>query len=227
MKILVVEDEKDLNSVISRHLKKNNFSVDSVFNGEDALDYLSYENYDLVILDIMMPKISGYQVIKELRTKKNDTPVLMLTAKDSIDDKVKGLDSGADDYLVKPFDFNELLARIRAIVRRKYGNISNQIVIEDLILDLAKKTVTRNNINIDLTAKEYEILEYLMQNKGHILSREQIREHVWDFDYDGESNIIDVLIKNIRKKIDIDSSKQLISTKRGLGYVIKESDWTI
>lgn len=227
MKILVVEDEKDLNSVISRHLKKNNFSVDSVFNGEDALDYLSYENYDLVILDIMMPKISGYQVIKELRTKKNDTPVLMLTAKDSIDDKVKGLDSGADDYLVKPFDFNELLARIRAIVRRKYGNISNQIVIEDLILDLAKKTVTRNNINIDLTAKEYEVLEYLMQNKGHILSREQIREHVWDFDYDGESNIIDVLIKNIRKKIDIDSSKQLISTKRGLGYVIKESDWTI
>lgn len=227
MKILVVEDEKDLNSVISRHLKKNNFSVDSVFNGEDALDYLSYENYDLVILDIMMPKISGYQVIKELRTKKNDTPVLMLTAKDNIEDKVKGLDLGADDYLVKPFDFNELLARIRAIVRRKYGNISNQIVIEDLILDLAKKTVTRNNINIDLTAKEYEVLEYLMQNKGHILSREQIREHVWDFDYDGESNIIDVLIKNIRKKIDIDSSKQLISTKRGLGYVIKESDWTI
>lgn len=227
MKILVVEDEKDLNSVISRHLKKNNFSVDSVFNGKDALDYLSYENYDLVILDIMMPKISGYQVIKELRTKKNDTPVLMLTAKDSIDDKVKGLDSGADDYLVKPFDFNELLARIRAIIRRKYGNISNELVIEDLVLDLAKKTVTRNNINIDLTAKEYEVLEYLMQNKGHILSREQIREHVWDFDYDGESNIIDVLIKNIRKKIDIDSSKQLISTKRGLGYVIKESDWTI
>lgn len=224
MKILVVEDEKDLNSVISRHLKKNNFSVDSVFNGEDALDYLSYENYDLVILDIMMPKISGYQVIKELRTKKNDTPVLMLTAKDNIEDKVKGLDLGADDYLVKPFDFNELLARIRAIVRRKYGNISNELVIEDLVLDLAKKTVTRNNKNIDLTAKEYEVLEYLMQNKGHILSREQIREHVWNFDYEGESNIIDVLIKNIRKKIDVESSKQLITTKRGLGYVIKESD---
>lgn len=224
MKILVVEDEKDLNSVISRHLKKNNFSVDSVFNGEDALDYLSYENYDLVILDIMIPKISGYQVIKELRTKKNDTPVLMLTAKDNIEDKVKGLDLGADDYLVKPFDFNELLARIRAIVRRKYGNISNELVIEDLVLDLAKKTVTRNNKNIDLTAKEYEVLEYLMQNRGHILSREQIREHVWNFDYEGESNIIDVLIKNIRKKIDVESSKQLITTKRGLGYVIKESD---
>lgn len=224
MKILVVEDERDLNSVITRHLKKNNFGVDSVFDGEEALDFLEYENYDLVILDIMMPKLNGYEVVKKLREKKDETPILMLTAKDSIDDKVKGLDSGADDYLVKPFDFNELLARIRAIVRRKYGNTSNQLIIEDLVLDLAKKTVTRNDKNIDLTAKEYEVLEFLMQNKGHILSREQIREHVWDFDYDGESNIIDVLIKNIRKKIDIDSSKQLISTKRGLGYVIKESE---
>ncbi|WP_022819885.1 response regulator transcription factor [Fusobacterium russii] len=224
MKILVVEDERDLNSVITRHLKKNNFGVDSVFDGEEALNFLEYENYDLVILDIMMPKLNGYEVVKKLREKKDETPILMLTAKDSIDDKVKGLDSGADDYLVKPFDFNELLARIRAIVRRKYGNTSNQLIIEDLVLDLAKKTVTRNDKNIDLTAKEYEVLEFLMQNKGHILSREQIREHVWDFDYDGESNIIDVLIKNIRKKIDIDSSKQLISTKRGLGYVIKESE---
>ena len=225
MKILVVEDEKDLNSVISRHLKKNNFSVDSVFNGEEALDYLNYESYDLVILDIMMPKISGYEVIKTLRTKQNETPVLMLTAKDSIDDKVKGLDLGADDYLVKPFDFNELLARIRAIIRRKYGNVSNQIIIDDLILDISKKIVKRAGQEIELTGKEYEVLEYLMQNKGHILSREQIREHVWDFAYEGESNIIDVLIKNIRKKIDINNSKKtLIVTKRGLGYVIKEND---
>lgn len=224
MKILVVEDEKDLNSVITRHLKKNNFSVDSVFNGKEALDFLEYENYDLVILDVMMPKINGYEVVKKLRLKQNETPILMLTAKDSIDDKVKGLDLGADDYLVKPFDFNELLARIRAIIRRKYGNPSNQLIIDDLVLDLAKKTVKRNNQNIELTGKEYEVLEYLMQNKGHILSREQIRDHVWDFDYDGESNIIDVLIKNIRKKIDINDSKPLISTKRGLGYVIKEND---
>ena len=156
MKILVVEDEKDLNSVISRHLKKNNFSVDSVFNGEEALDYLNYESYDLVILDIMMPKISGYEVIKTLRTKQNETPVLMLTAKDSIDDKVKGLDLGADDYLVKPFDFNELLARIRAIIRRKYGNVSNQIIIDDLILDISKKIVKRAGQEIELTGKEYE-----------------------------------------------------------------------
>ncbi|MDD7411158.1 two-component system response regulator RppA [Fusobacterium gastrosuis] len=224
MKILVVEDEKDLNSVITRHLKKNNFSVDSVFDGEEALNFLEYENYDLVILDIMMPKLNGYEVVKKLRTKQNETPVLMLTAKDNIEDKVKGLDLGADDYLVKPFDFNELLARIRAIIRRKYGNSSNQLSIDDLVLNISKKTVTRDGISIELTGKEYEILEYLMQNKGHILSREQIREHVWDFDYDGESNVIDVLIKNIRRKIDKLDSKSLITTKRGLGYVIKENE---
>lgn len=224
MKILVVEDEKDLNSVITRHLKKNNFSVDSVFDGEEALNFSEYENYDLVILDIMMPKLNGYEVIKKLRTKQNETPVLMLTAKDNIEDKVKGLDLGADDYLVKPFDFNELLARIRAIIRRKYGNSSNQLSIDDLVLNISKKTVTRDGISIELTGKEYEILEYLMQNKGHILSREQIREHVWDFDYDGESNVIDVLIKNIRRKIDKLDSKSLITTKRGLGYVIKENE---
>ncbi len=224
MKILVVEDEKDLNSVITRHLKKNNFSVDSVFDGEEALNFLEYENYDLVILDIMMPKLNGYEVIKKLRTKQNETPVLMLTAKDNIEDKVKGLDLGADDYLVKPFDFNELLARIRAIIRRKYGNSSNQLSIDDLVLNISKKTVTRDGISIELTGKEYEILEYLMQNKAHILSREQIREHVWDFDYDGESNVIDVLIKNIRRKIDKLDSKSLITTKRGLGYVIKENE---
>ncbi|MDD7391620.1 MAG: two-component system response regulator RppA [Fusobacterium gastrosuis] len=224
MKILVVEDEKDLNSVITRHLKKNNFSVDSVFDGEEALNFLEYENYDLVILDIMMPKLNGYEVVKKLRTKQNETPVLMLTAKDNIEDKVKGLDLGADDYLVKPFDFNELLARIRAIIRRKYGNSSNQLSIDDLVLNISKKTVTRDGISIELTGKEYEILEYLMQNKGYILSREQIREHVWDFDYDGESNVIDVLIKNIRRKIDKLDSKSLITTKRGLGYVIKENE---
>lgn len=222
MKILVVEDERDLNVVITKHLKKNNFIVDSVFNGEEALDFLDSENYDLIILDIMMPKIDGYEFIKILRDKQNDTAVLMLTAKDNIEDKIKGLDLGADDYLIKPFDFNELLARIRAIIRRRYGNVSNQIIIDNLTIDISKKIVTRNKQIIDLTAKEYEILEYLAQNKGHILSREQIREHVWNFDYEGESNVIDVLIKNIRKKIDINNSKPLISTKRGLGYVIKE-----
>ena len=222
MKILLAEDEVDLNNVVTRYLKKNGYSVDSVLDGEEALDYLEYGEYDLVILDIMMPKVDGFEVIKKLRDKGNHTSVLMLTARDSADDKVKGLDLGADDYIVKPFDFNELMARIRAVVRRKYGNSSNRLVIEDLILDTSEKSVTRAGKQIELTGKEYEVLEYLMQSKNRILSRDQIKEHVWDFDYEGDSNIIDVLIKNIRKKIDIETGKQIIYTKRGLGYVIKE-----
>ena len=222
MKILLAEDEVDLNNVVTRYLKKNGYSVDSVLDGEEALDYLEYGEYDLVILDIMMPKVDGFEVIKKLRNKGNHTSVLMLTARDSAEDKVKGLDLGADDYIVKPFDFNELMARIRAVVRRKYGNSSNKLVIGDLILDTSEKSVTRAGKQIELTGKEYEVLEYLMQSKNRILSREQIKEHVWDFDYEGDSNIIDVLIKNIRKKIDIEDGKQIIYTKRGLGYVIKE-----
>ena len=222
MKILLAEDEVDLNNVVTRYLKKNGYSVDSVLDGEEALDYLEYGEYDLVILDIMMPKVDGFEVIKKLRDKGNHTSVLMLTARDSADDKVKGLDLGADDYIVKPFDFNELMARIRAVVRRKYGNSSNRLVIGDLILDTSEKSVTRAGKQIELTGKEYEVLEYLMQSKNRILSREQIKEHVWDYDYEGDSNIIDVLIKNIRKKIDITNGKQIIYTKRGLGYVIKE-----
>jgi len=205
MKILVVEDEKDLNNIITKHLKKNNFSVDSVFDGEEALEYLNYGDYDVIILDVMMPKMNGYEVVKNLRANKNETAVLMLTARDGIDEKIKGLDLGADDYLVKPFDFRELIARIRALVRRKYGNISNELQIDDLIVDISKKSVTRAGKNIELTGKEYEVLEYLIQNKGRV-------------------NIINVLIKNIRKKIDIGDSKPIIHTKRGLGYVLKEDE---
>ncbi len=222
MRVLVVEDERDLNNIITKYLKKNNFNVDNVFDGEEALDYLNSAEYDLVILDVMMPKINGYEVLKTMRKENNDTPVLMLTAKDGVDDKVKGLDLGADDYLIKPFDFDELSARIRAITRRKFGNTTNILQIDDLIIDINKKIVTRAGINIELTAKEYEVLEYLIQNKGHILSRDKIRDGVWNFDYEGESNIIDVIIKNIRKKIAIGDSKDLIFTKRGLGYVIRE-----
>ena len=222
MRVLVVEDERDLNNIITKYLKKNNFNVDNVFDGEEALDYLNSTEYDLVILDVMMPKINGYEVLKTMRKENNNTPVLMLTAKDGIDDKVKGLDLGADDYLIKPFDFDELSARIRAITRRKFGNTTNILQIDDLMIDINKKIVTRAGINIELTAKEYEVLEYLIQNKGHILSRDKIRDGVWNFDYEGESNIIDVIIKNIRKKIAIGDSKDLIFTKRGLGYVIRE-----
>ena len=222
MKILVVEDEKDLNRVITKHLKKNNYSVDSCFDGEEALDYISYGEYDLIITDIMMPKIDGYGFIKQLRNDKNFTPVIMLTAKDSLDDKILGLDSGADDYIVKPFEFDELLARIRVLMRRNYGFATNIIQVDDVILDISKKLVTRSGKSISLTGKEYEVLEYLFKNKMGIISREQILNHVWDYDYEGASNIIDVIIKNIRKKLDVGSKKPIIHTKRGLGYFVKE-----
>lgn len=223
MKILVVEDEKDLNKIITKYLKKSNYSVDSAYNGEEALDYINVGEYDVIILDIMMPKMNGYDFIKRIRRDKNNVAVLMLTAKDSLEDKVKGLDLGADDYLVKPFEFDELLARIRAMLRRNYReSATNILVIGDVELDTVKKSVTKNGNIIELTAKEYEVLEYLLRNKNHILSREQIREHVWDFDYEGESNIIDVLIKNIRQKIDDNKEESIIQTKRGAGYVIRE-----
>ena len=224
IKILVVEDEKDLNNIITKHLKKNNFSVDSVFDGEEAIDFLEYGSYDLVILDVMMPKMNGYEVVKHLRENKNETAVLMLTAKDGVEDKVKGLDLGADDYLIKPFDFTELLARIRAIVRRKYGNTSNEIKVADLVVDTTKKLVTRADKNIELTGKEYEVLEYLIQNKGHVLSRDQIRDGAWDYGYEGESNIIDVLLQNIRKKIELEGSHRVMRRTRGVGDVLKEDE---
>lgn len=223
MRILVVEDEPDLNNIITKYLKKNGYGVDSVFDGEEALDYLRSCTYDLVILDIMLPKLDGYQVAKKLRDEKNNTLILMLTAKDDIEDKIKGLDT-ADDYLVKPFDFKELLARVRALIRRRYGNISSEIIVGDVVLNTTEKSVRCNGQEINLTGKEYEILEYLMQNKGRVLSREKIRDHVWNFEYDGESNVIDVIIKNIRKKLNLEGTKSIIQTKRGLGYVVKDEE---
>ena len=221
MKILVVEDERDLNRIITKHLKKNNYSVDSCFDGQEALDFISYSEYDLIITDIMMPNVNGYEFIDKLRTNKNNTPVIMLTAKDTLEDKIVGLDSGADDYIVKPFEFEELLARIRVLMRRNYGLATNIIQIEEVTLDLAKKQVAKSGEIIDLTGKEYEVLEYLMKNKGSILSRDQILNHVWDYEYEGASNIVDVIIKNIRKKLDRGEGNTIIYTKRGLGYFVK------
>lgn len=221
MKILVVEDERDLNRIITKHLKKNNYSVDSCFDGQEALDFISYSEYDLIITDIMMPNVDGYEFIDKLRANKNNTPVIMLTAKDTLGDKIVGLDSGADDYIVKPFEFDELLARIRVLMRRNYGLATNIIQIEEVTLDLAKKQVTKSGEIIDLTGKEYEVLEYLMKNRGSILSRDQILNHVWDYEYEGASNIVDVIIKNIRKKLDRGEGNTIIYTKRGLGYFVK------
>lgn len=221
MRILVVEDERDLNRVITRHLKKNNYSVDSCFDGQEGLDFISYNEYDLIITDIMMPNVDGYEFIEKLRNNKNNTPVIMLTAKDTLEDKIEGLDSGADDYIVKPFEFDELLARIRVLMRRNYGLATNVIQIEDIILDISKKQVTKSKELINLTGKEYEVLEYLMKNKGSILSRDQILNHVWDYNYEGASNIVDVIIKNIRKKLSNGEASTIIHTKRGLGYFVK------
>lgn len=190
----------------------------------EALEYMNVTVYDAIILAIMMPIMDGYEFLKRIRTNNDQTPVLLLTARDSLQDKVLGLDCGADDYLVKPFEFEELLARIRVMTRRVYGHVRNEIRVDDLILDLAKKKVIRAGREINLTSKEYEILEYLMKNTDHILTRQQIQDHVWDFDYEGASNLIDVLIKNIRKKIDLENTKPLIYTKRGLGYVIRNSE---
>lgn len=220
MKILVVEDEKDLNKIIVKHLLKQDFIVDYAYNGLEALDFVAYTKYDLIILDIMMPEMDGFEFAKKIRDEENDTPILFLTAKDTIEDRVRGLDLGGDDYLIKPFDFKELLARIRAIVRRKNGESSNIIRIFDLSVDINKKQVKRGSKLIDLTAKEYQVLEYLLRNKNQILTRENIRDGVWPYDSSAESNVIDVLIKNIRKKIDIENSNKLITTKRGLGYGI-------
>ena len=221
MKILVVEDERDLNRIITKHLKKNNYSVDSCFDGQEALDFISYSEYDLIITDIMMPNVDGYEFIDKLRANKNNTPVIMLTAKDTLEDKIVGLDSGADDYIVKPFEFDELLARIRVLMRRNYGLATNIIQIEEVTLDLAKKQVAKSGEIIDLTGKEYEVLEYLMKNKGSILSRDQILNHVWYYEYEGASNIVDGIIKNIRKKLDRGEGNTIIYTKRGLGYFVK------
>ena len=223
-KILLVEDEGKIANAVARGLKYEDFDVTIASDGEEALVLGKDEDFDCIILDRMLPLKEGVEVCKELRESNIKTPIIMLTAKSGVNDKVEGLDAGADDYLAKPFSLDELLARIRALVRRKYGNTSNTMEIDDLCIDIAKKTVVRGGKNIELTGKEYEVLEYLIQNKGHVLSRDKIRDSVWDYGYEGESNIIDVLIKNIRKKIDIGNSKPLIHTKRGLGYVLKEDE---
>ena len=221
MRLLVVEDEKKLNELITKKLKKEYYGVDSCFDGEEAIRYVKGTEYDAVILDIMLPKLDGFEVIKRIRAKKNKVPILLLTARDNIDDKVKGLDYGADDYLVKPFIFEELMARIRVLLRRNSGNADNVVTIANLKVDLDAKTVFRDDLLIKLSGREYSILEYLIQNKGKILSRERIEDHIWNYDYEGGTNVIDVYIRYLRKKIDDSYTPKLIHTIRGLGYVLR------
>lgn len=222
MRILVVEDSKDMNHLIVKTLKKAGYSVDSCFDGEEAKLYLLGAEYDAILLDIMMPKLDGYGLLTQMRAQGNDTPVLFLTAKDTISDRVKGLDLGADDYLVKPFDFEELLARIRVMTRKRTGNRSNVFQYLDLSVDIQKRIVTRGGKEISLIPKEFTILEHLIRNQGVVLSREQLENKIWNYEYSGSSNNIDVYMSRLRKKIDGEHEVKLIHTIRGVGWVLKE-----
>ncbi len=222
MRLLVVEDQKDLNKIIAKHLTAEGYSVDSCFDGEEALDYIDMADYDGIILDIMMPKMDGLAVLRQMRAEGNDTPVLFLTARDAVEDRVEGLDTGASDYLIKPFAFEELLARIRAMTRKASGIQSSTFTAADLVMDTAAHTVSRGGRDITLSAKEFALLEYLLRNKGKVLSRTMIENNLWNFDYAGGTNAVDVYIRYLRKKIDDDFEQKLIHTVRGSGYILKE-----
>lgn len=222
MRILVVEDEKKVASFIKRGLEEENFAVDVAYDGDEGL-YLAENNpYDVILMDLMLPKKDGLSIIRELRDKEITTPVLCLTAKDSVEDIVSGLDSGSDDYLTKPFAFGELLARVKALARRTAKDRGAEIHFADLRLDPVTHKVWRANKEIDLTAKEYGLLEYFMRHPNEVLTRAMIAEHVWDYTFDSFTNIIDVYVNYLRKKIDRDFDKKLIHTVRGVGYVLRE-----
>lgn len=222
IKILIVEDEKSLLKVIAKRLKESGYAVDAADNGEDALLFIQTSEYDIIVLDILLPKVNGLEVLRYIRNEKISTPVIMLTALDSIDDKVQGLDAGADDYLAKPFSFDELFARIRVLLRRQSDNKTNLLTIGDVTLDVIKRIVACKGVQIEFTAKEFAVLEYLLRNKGSILTRSQITEHVWEYEADFESNVVDVYIRYIRRKLEKYSDKKIIHTIRGFGYVLKE-----
>ncbi len=223
MRILIAEDERDMNDIIAKKLKSEGYVTDSCFDGESALEYIELTQYDAIVLDVMMPGKDGFEVVREIREKGIATPVIFLTARDTVADRVQGLDLGANDYLIKPFSFEELMARLRAMVRKSGENLTNTYSIADLVVDCASHTVKRNGIDIHLSAKEYAVLEYLIHNKGTVLSREKIEDHIWNYDYEGGTNVVDVYIRYLRKKIDDDHKKKLIHTVRGVGYVLRES----
>lgn len=224
MKILVVEDEKKVASFIKRGLEEEKYEVDVTYDGEEGLQKSLDGSYSLIILDVMLPKKDGLTVVKDLRSRKLLTPVLMLTAKDTVEDIVAGLNSGSDDYLTKPFAFAELLARVRALLRRSEQERGAEIRFADLRLDPVTHKVWRKDKEIDLTAKEYSLLEFFMRNPNQVLTRTTIAENVWDYIFDSFTNIIDVYVNYLRKKIDRDADKKLIHTVRGVGYILKEED---
>lgn len=219
MRVLLVEDEAKMASFIERGLKEEGYAVDVAEDGEKGWEYTTTHDYDLVILDLMLPKLNGIELCGKIRSKGYKMPVLMLTARDSVDDKIKGLDQGADDYLTKPFAFDELLARMRALLRRPAEiERDTELVVEDICLDLLSRRVTVKGKSITLSQKEFALLEFLMRRRGEVVSRSQIAEHVWDMHFDPMSNTIDVYINFLRKKIDQDRDRSLIETLRGAGY---------
>ena len=223
MRILVVEDEKRIADFLSRGLESGGYAVDVAGTGTAALDLVHATEYDLIILDLGLPDIDGLQVLQKIRNRKTSPPVLILSARDAVDDRVKGLEVGADDYLVKPFAFVELLARVRALLRRGQPT-PERLQVGDLTLDCIRRKVIRGGENIELAPKEFSILEYLMRNRGRPLSRTMIVEHVWDMDYDGLTNIVDVYIRHLRSKIDDRFPAKMIQTVRGIGYMLDLPD---
>ena len=224
MRILIAEDEKALNRILVKQFKSLGYSVDSCFDGESVFDFLAGAEYDAVVMDVMMPRKDGFEVLKEMRLANNRTPVIFLTAKAEISDRVFGLDLGANDYLVKPFSFEELAARVRMITRDSKGNSTNIFSVADLTVDVKSREVKRAGKKIDLSAREYSILEALIRNAGTVMTRDKIESSVWNYDYEGGTNVIDVYIRYLRKKIDDGFDKKLIPTVRGAGSILKEGE---
>ena len=224
MRILLVEDDPRIANFVAKGLREQAYAVDVAASGEDALYQASINTYDLAILDVMIPAPNGFEVCRRLRQSGWRIPILMLTARDTTEDRVHGLDTGADDYLVKPFEFRELLARLRALLRRSGDLRPNRIELEDLVLDTAAQTASRGGGHISLTTKEYALLEYLARNPGRVVGREEISEHVWDETFDPFSNTIEVYVNRLRRKIDQGAGKPLIHTRRGAGYMLGGAD---
>ncbi|MGQ9655855.1 MAG: response regulator transcription factor [Thermodesulfobacteriota bacterium] len=221
MRILVVDDDHRLCAIVKRGLLEEAYAVDVAYDGEEGQFLAETNSYDLIVLDIMMPKKDGLQVCRELRSAGVNTPILMLTAKDAVEDRVRGLDSGADDYLVKPFAFSELLARVRALLRRGAQSRSPEVKVGDLLLNTSTREVRRGGRLVELTNKEYAILAYLMHHPNVVVSRTMIEEHAWDYDYDSMSNLVDVYIRRLRQKLGDNDGKELIQTVRGVGYRLR------
>lgn len=222
VRLLLVEDNRRLSESLRKALVEDGYAVDAAFDGVEAEELASFTPYDLIVLDVMLPRRDGIQVCRGLRERRINTPVLMLTARDGLDDRVLGLDSGADDYLVKPFEIKELRARLRALSRRGSGDKSAVLTVGDLSMDPATHLVQRGSDELDLTAKEYALLEFLMRNKDRVLSRTIISEHIWDYNFDTGTNLIDVYVNHLRNKVDSGFEIKLIQTVRGVGYVMRE-----